>query len=67
MLTKYQALERDVGDNLQAFDVRLLSAIARGEVDATRMARQALANRGLNSAGKWVGFQKAQALVDRMR
>jgi hypothetical protein len=63
MLTPHQALDRDVAEALQMFDVRLLSAIARGEVNAVQLARQELANRGLNGIGKWVGFEKAQRLA----
>ncbi len=67
MLTQRQALERDIIEMLQTFDVRLLSAIARGEVDAGHLARQELAYRGLNAVGKWVGFDKAQRLADEVR
>lgn len=64
MLTQHQTLERDIIEMLQTFDIHLLSAIARGEVDAGQLARQELANRGLNGEGKWVGFDQAQRLAD---
>ncbi len=67
MLTQHQALERDINEMFQTFDIRLLSAIARGEVDAGQLARQELANRGLNATGKWVGFDQAQRLADAHR
>ncbi len=38
----------------------LLSKIAKGEIDANQIARQELANRGLNTDGKWVGFVEAK-------
>lgn len=64
MLTQHQTLERDIIEMLQTFDIHLLSAIARGEVEAGQLARQEPANRGLNGAGKWVGFDQAQRLAD---
>ena len=67
MLTPRQALERDINEMFQTFDIRLLSAIARGEVDAGQLARQELANRGLSATGKWVGFDQAQRLADAHR
>lgn len=59
-----QALETAITDELQTLDTDLLSAIARGDVDAQALARRVLANRGLNGAGKWVGFDKARRLAD---
>lgn len=63
MSISQQDLEHDVLDMLQTFDVRLLSAIARGEVDACNLARRELADRGLNGVGKWVGFDEARRLA----
>lgn len=65
-LTAHQALEHDIDEMLQTFDTRLLSAIARGEVDAASLARHTLAGRGLNGAGNWVGFDKARRLAEKM-
>lgn len=36
----------------------LLVKIASGEIDAQELARQELANRGLDLSGQWVGFKK---------
>ena len=41
----------------------LLVAIANGSVDAQQLAKQELANRGLNQEGTWVGFNKAAELI----
>ena len=38
----------------------VLAAVARGEVDLNRLAREVLANRGMNAHGVWVGFEKAR-------
>ena len=40
----------------------LLSKAANGEIDFNQLARQELANRGLNTDGKWVGFEKAKEI-----
>lgn len=66
-MTSRQALEHDIAEQLQSFDIRLLSAIARGEVDAVVLARQALARRGLSPAGQRVGFQQAQRMAAAVR
>lgn len=66
MQTRHQALESEVLGMLQTFDVRLLSAIARGEVDASRLARRELSDRGLNGTGKWVGFDEARHQAERI-
>ncbi|MEI7431202.1 MAG: hypothetical protein WCL27_12170 [Betaproteobacteria bacterium] len=41
-------------------DIDILAAVARGEVDLNRLAREVLANRGMNAQGVWVGFEKAR-------
>ena len=38
----------------------VLAAVARGEIDLNRLAREVLANRGINAHGVWVGFEKAR-------
>ena len=38
----------------------VLAAVARGEIDLNRLAREVLANRGMNAHGVWVGFAKAR-------
>ena len=38
----------------------VLAAVARGELDLNRLAREELASRGLNDQGKWIGFDAAK-------
>ena len=40
----------------------VLAAVARGEIDLNRIAREELANRGLGIQGEWVGFQAARKI-----
>ena len=41
----------------------LLVKIVSGEVDPVQLAREQLANRGLDQSGKSVGFDKAAKIV----
>ena len=45
---------------LQTALTKVLAAAARGEIDLNRLARAELANRGLDTQGKWVGFTQAR-------
>jgi hypothetical protein len=56
----------DPGAVLQIADTELLCMVARGEVDLNAVARQELANRGLNRKGQWVGFPEAAALAKQL-
>ncbi|MBW6503131.1 hypothetical protein K0B90_02485 [bacterium] len=47
---------------LQIADAKVLAAVARGEIDLNRIAREELAARGLGLNGEWVGFQKARTI-----
>jgi hypothetical protein len=47
-------------ENVQRFDTALLVAIVNGEVDIKDLAGEALASRGLNADGQWVGFKAAR-------
>ena len=47
---------------IQIADAMVLAAVARGEIDLNRIAREELASRGLGLHGKWVGFQKARTI-----
>lgn len=38
----------------------ILTAILAGEIDADWLIRKELANRGLNTLGQWIGFEKAK-------
>lgn len=40
----------------------LLLAIAAGLIDPIRLAREQLANRGLDADGQWVGFDRAREI-----
>jgi hypothetical protein len=41
---------------------KVLSAVARGELDLNRLAREELAARGLDDKGVWVGFDRAKQI-----
>ena len=47
---------------IQIADAKILAAVARGELDLNAVARQELANRGLDRNGKWVGFEEARRI-----
>ena len=47
---------------IQIADAKVLAAVARGEIDLNRIAREELASRGLGLHGEWVGFQKARTI-----
>lgn len=41
---------------------KVLAAVARGEIDLNRIAREEMASRGLDQNAKWVGFDKAREI-----
>ena len=41
---------------------KVLAAVARGELDLNRIAREELAARGLDDKGIWVGFDRAKQI-----
>ena len=47
---------------IQIADAKVLAAVARGEIDLNRIAREELAARGLGLHGEWVGFEKARQI-----
>jgi len=47
---------------IQIADAKVLAAVARGEIDLNRIAREELAARGLGLHGEWVGFEKAREI-----
>lgn len=47
---------------IQIADTKVLAAVARGEIDLNRIAREELASRGLDQSGNWVGFDAARAI-----
>jgi hypothetical protein len=44
---------------IQTALTKVLAAAARGELDLNLLAREELASRGLDTQGKWVGFERA--------
>lgn len=47
---------------IQTAAANVLAAVARGEIDLNRIAREEMAARGLDQEGKWVGFDKAREI-----
>jgi hypothetical protein len=45
---------------IQAAPVRVLVAVALGELDLNRLAREEMAQRGYDQQGVWVGFKRAR-------
>lgn len=48
---------------IQAAAVKVLVAVCKEELDLNLLAREELANRGLDKDGVWVGFDKARQLI----
>lgn len=49
---------------IQIADSKVLAAVARGEIDLNRIAREEMAARGLDQNAKWVGFDKARQIYN---
>lgn len=47
---------------IQTAAASVLAAVARGDIDLNRIAKEELANRSLDVNGAWVGFAKAKEL-----
>lgn len=47
---------------IQIAATKVLAAVARGELDLNRLAREELAGRGLDQNGVWVGFDRARQI-----
>ena len=47
---------------IQIAMTKVLAAVARGELDLNRLAREELAARGLDDKGVWVGFDRAKLI-----
>jgi hypothetical protein len=47
---------------IQIAESKVLAAVARGEIDLNRIAREEMACRGLDQHAKWVGFDKAREI-----
>ena len=52
---------------IQVATARVLSAVARGELDLNLLAREELASRGMNRDGVWVGFERARRELQEER
>lgn len=63
MNTKQTTLSQDELLSIQTLPLKLILAAANGQIDFNEMARNELANRGLDLSGKWVGFTKARELA----
>jgi len=61
-LADVKAFADKVLESLQTMPTDILAAVARGEVNLNRVAKDELAARGLNDRGKWVGFDEAKRL-----
>ena len=47
---------------MQIAPAKVLAAVARGEIDLNRIAREELAPRGLGLNSEWVGFRSAREI-----
>jgi hypothetical protein len=47
---------------IQIAMTKVLAAVARGELDLNRLAKEELAARGLDDKGVWIGFDRAKTL-----
>ena len=47
---------------IQIAMTKVLAAVARGELDLNRLAKEELAARGLDNQGVWIGFDRAKQL-----
>lgn len=47
---------------MQIAPAKVLAAVARGEIDLNRIAREELASRGLGLNSEWVGFRSAREI-----
>lgn len=47
---------------IQIADAKVLAAVARGEIDLNRIAREELASRGLGLHAEWVGFKVSREI-----
>ncbi|MFN5745743.1 MAG: hypothetical protein ACK443_06605 [Methylococcaceae bacterium] len=45
---------------IQAATVKVLVAVGKGELDLNLIAREELAQRGLDQNGLWIGFERAR-------
>ena len=60
MTTNANTFTVDETGFIQIAAIKVLAAVARGELDLNRLAKQELAARGLNDQGNWIGFDAAK-------
>ena len=60
MTTNAHTFTVDETGFIQIAAIKVLAAVARGELDLNRLAKQELAARGLNDQGNWIGFDAAK-------
>jgi len=60
MTTNAHTFTVDETGFIQIAAIKVLAAVARGELDLNRLAKEELAARGLNDQGNWIGFDAAQ-------
>lgn len=63
MNTEKTAFNDDELLSIQTLPIKLIIAAANGKIDLNQMAREELANRGLDLSGKWIGFDQARAAL----
>ena len=60
MTTNAHTFTVDETGFIQIALTKVLAAVARGELDLNRLAKEELAARGLNDQGTWIGFDAAK-------
>ena len=60
MTTNAHTFTVDETGFIQIAAIKVLAAVARGELDLNRLAKEELAARGLNEQGNWIGFDAAK-------
>ena len=60
MTTNVHTFTVDETGFIQIAAIKVLAAVARGELDLNRLAKEELAGRGLNDQGNWIGFDAAK-------
>ena len=60
--SQYEKFGVDELGFMQTVESKILSSVAKGEIDLNLLAQEELSNRGLNSQGEWVGFEKANEI-----
>ena len=60
MTTNAHTFTVDETGFIQIAAIKVLAAVARGELHLNRLAKEELAARGLNDQGNWIGFDAAK-------